>query len=91
MIVVRLFVLRAVGTRTVRQELIRSGLPQVNPISIAEGLDNQIVKVEYKGSQNNVYFGTQGESILEGYYSFVYVIIILHDISRHTLISYICI
>ena len=36
----------------------------LNPISIAGGLDNPLVEVEYKGSQSNVILTTQGESTL---------------------------
>jgi hypothetical protein len=36
----------------------------LNPISIAGGLDNPLVEVEYKGRQSNVILTTQGESTL---------------------------
>jgi hypothetical protein len=34
----------------------------LNPVSVAGGLVNQLVEVEYKGRQNNVILSTQGES-----------------------------
>jgi hypothetical protein len=34
----------------------------LNPISIAGGLDNPLVEVEYTGKQSNVMLTTQGES-----------------------------
>jgi len=37
----------------------------LNPISIAGGLDNPLVEVEYKGRQSNVILTTQGESTLK--------------------------
>jgi len=37
----------------------------LNPISIAGGLENPIVEVEYRGRQSNVIFTTQGESTLK--------------------------
>jgi len=37
----------------------------LNPISIAGGLDNPLVDVEYKGRQSNVILTTQGESTLK--------------------------
>jgi hypothetical protein len=37
----------------------------LNPISIAGGLDNPLVEVEYKGRQSNVILTTQGGSTLK--------------------------
>ena len=37
----------------------------LNPISIAGGLDNPLVEVEYRGKQSNVILTTQGESTLK--------------------------
>ena len=37
----------------------------LNPISVAGGLDNPLVEVEYKGRQSNVILTTQGESTLK--------------------------
>jgi hypothetical protein len=37
----------------------------LNPISIAGGLYNPLVEVEYKGRQSNVILTTQGESTLK--------------------------
>ena len=37
----------------------------LNPISIAGGLDNPLVQVEYKRRQSNVLLSTQGESTLQ--------------------------
>jgi hypothetical protein len=37
----------------------------LNPISIAGGLDNPLVDVEYRGRQSNVMLTTQGESTLK--------------------------
>ena len=37
----------------------------LNPISIAGGLDNPLVEVEYKGRQSNIILTTQGESTLK--------------------------
>lgn len=37
----------------------------LNPISIAGGLDNPLVEVEYKGRQSNVILTSQGESTLK--------------------------
>jgi hypothetical protein len=37
----------------------------LHPISIAGGLDNPLVEVEYKGRQSNVILTTQGESTLK--------------------------
>jgi hypothetical protein len=37
----------------------------LNPISIAGGLDNPLVEIEYKGRQSNVILTTQGESTLK--------------------------
>ncbi|MDQ6666892.1 MAG: hypothetical protein M3Y53_01550 [Thermoproteota archaeon] len=37
----------------------------LNPISIAGGLDNPLVQVEYKRRQSNVILSTQGESTLQ--------------------------
>ncbi|MGB7953962.1 MAG: hypothetical protein WCF23_08265 [Candidatus Nitrosopolaris sp.] len=37
----------------------------LNPISIAGGLDNPLVEVEYKGTQSNIILTTQCESTLK--------------------------
>jgi hypothetical protein len=37
----------------------------LNPISIAGGLDNPLVEVEYKGRQSNVILTKQGESTMK--------------------------
>ena len=37
----------------------------LNPISVAVGLENPLVEVEYKGRQSNVILTTQGESTLK--------------------------
>jgi hypothetical protein len=37
----------------------------LNPISIAGGLDNPLVEVEYRGRQSNVILTSQGESTLK--------------------------
>jgi CRISPR locus-related DNA-binding protein len=37
----------------------------LNPISIAGGLDNPMIEVEYRGRQSNVILTTQGESTLK--------------------------
>jgi hypothetical protein len=37
----------------------------LNPISVAGGLENPLVEVEYKGRQSNVILTTQGESTLK--------------------------
>ena len=37
----------------------------LNPISVAGGLDNPLVEVEYKDRQSNVILTTQGESTLK--------------------------
>ena len=57
-------------SRTGRQKPIRRAAKHsrlkglLNPISIAGGLDNPLVEVEYKGRQSNVILTTQGEGTL---------------------------
>jgi len=43
----------------------KAGEKALTPISIAGGLDNPLVEVEYKGRQSNVILTTQGESTLK--------------------------